>query len=796
MSNKKKPKFLIGYCLILFLTISMFVGLKYPSTINNLSVDNSLKTSSPDGETFIRAMKNNPTTIDPVDAYDRSSIDVIRQVAETLWFYNWTEPGLPRINMLAESETWINSTALQVTLRQGVLFHDGTPFNASAVKWNIDRMIYLFNHTGAFGSGEDIGDPHSLFEGPDGSPRLVGFEITGTYSGIIHLTQPFTSLMDLFCFSAASMISPTSRAGDTTSFIDLSTGDLVGTGPYMYDSFTPDTEVRFSRWDYYWREPVYFNEMVFEIINDDVARNIAMLNGLVDYLSGIDSAFVDTFKSQPNITFNEANLPDYLISYLVFNNKQINITWRKAMSYAFNYTYVVSDYYQDSVFRAYSPVSQGFGEWYNSSIESVVPYYNKTIARMILSGNDPTPYPVPGIPEAMGRDPLDDGDWGLGANELIAFNYSYNFDHQWRVDLFFLLKTWFDDISINVLNGGTYLEWFFYRSRGDVPGGYDDLQLFWIAWGADYLDPINMIEPLLSNVSKSNGAQANDPWLEAAFVEYHKETDHAKKVEMMHTISNYLVSILYPHLYIYHRRTLTCHSVELFDVPYNMNRYTFYTYPIKPSNYLYVSNPEDITFLVGETGHDIKWNLKGTNLTTPMYYLYKDSTLITNDTWQSGDSISVSLDGLSAGTYNYSIVVYNNSRSVEDSVIVDVWPRLVISHPSDISYTVGDTGNTISWIVSEGNEQNANYYIYDDNNTLIQTNTWEINVSITLDVDRLSVGTHSFRIEVHNSLEYVEDSVQVKVNRKPIPGFPILILIGFISIGIICVGIKLKQKLK
>jgi len=252
MRKNQKSFFLIGFSLIFFLTIPMFLGLKYPSTITNLSVDNSINISSPDGSTFIRAVPSGPTVLDPVDCYETYGMDVIRQVVETLWFYNWTDPDLPRINMLAESETWKNSTALEVTLRQGVTFHDGSPFNALAVKWNIERMMYLFNHTGALSSFERVGAPHELFELTNGSAILADFEVTGTYTGIIHLAQPFTSLMDLFCTTPASMISPTAHVGDTQSFIDLSEGDLIGTGPYLYDDFIADTEVRFSRWDNYW----------------------------------------------------------------------------------------------------------------------------------------------------------------------------------------------------------------------------------------------------------------------------------------------------------------------------------------------------------------------------------------------------------------------------------------------------------------------------------------------------------------------------------------------------------------
>lgn len=784
MRKKTKIKYLIGFSLIFSLTIPIFNGIKWSANTSIFYTNNYLRSTSPEGYNFTRAVQSNPSTIDPVDCYTRQSQEIIRQVAETLWFYNWTDPDLPRINMLAESEIWKNSTALEVTLRQGVTFHDGTPFNASVVKWNIERMMDLFNHTGALASGEHIGNAHIIFELPNGSAILAGFEVTGDYTGIIHLAQPFTSLMDILSVGSASMISPTAHASD--AFIDLSTGDLIGTGPYMYDHYIADTEVRFSRWDNYWRDPVVFDEMIFEIIQDSVTRNNAMLNGEVDYLSGIRSDFVDTFKAHPNITFHESTTPSLTLRYLVFNNQQINITWRKAMSYAFDYYYVIQDYSQG--FRAYGPVSAGFGEWYNSTIESFAPYYNLTIARQTLIDD-------PGIDTTglTANDDLNDAAWLT--EDLATFNYTYYEGSTWQSDLYPLLNDWFDKIGITILDGGTDWDSYVSITFGKFPGEYNDLQICWTGWTPDYFDPINMFQPLLSNVSTDNKGQVNDSKLEQMFVDYLNETDYAKKVEMIYNMSKYLLSELYPHIYGYHDLVQICHSKALCNVPYEIDRYTFYAYPIKLSEYVYVSNPEDIVLLVGETGYNITWSLFGENLITPMYYVYKDSNLVANNTFQSGDSVDANLDGLSLGTYNYSIHVQNGKYSVKDNVIANIVPRLVISHPTDISYTQGATGNVISWVVGEGYEENATYYIYDDSDTLVQSDSWEINVSINLDVDGLSAGSYSYRIEVHNTLEYVEDTVGVEVKKKGIPGFSILILLGLALISVTYIGIKSKHKL-
>ncbi|UCD00591.1 MAG: ABC transporter substrate-binding protein [Promethearchaeota archaeon] len=782
-----RKKVIIILSLIIFLTIPMFQDLKWAINTSDCYSDNNIKIASPEEFNLTRAMYGSPLAIDPVDAWEGPSSMVIRQVAETLWFYNWSDPALPLINMLTESETWKNSTALEVTLRQGVLFHDGTPFNASVAKWNIERMLYLFNHTGTLPSGEP-GSSHVIFESPDGLPLLAGFEVTGTYTGIIHLTQPFTSLMDLFCSVPASIISPTAHAGHNASFINIATDDLIGTGPYMYDYYITDTEVKFSRWDNYWREPVLFENMLYKI-SDYVTLNYMMQNGDVDYLSDIHVAFIDAFIADPDIIYDASDTPGLNFMYLAFNNKQINITWRKAMAYAFNYTWLIGDYYQDTKYRSYGPVSPGFGEWYTSEVEMIAPYLNLTIARQTLIDD-------PGIDTTgltANDDPNDDA-WIVA--DLATFNYSYPIGN-YRQDLYVKLVEWFDRIGITVLDGGTDGAYFLNRVYGNVPGGYDDLQMFWFGWGPDYLDPINMIQPLFSNISNANGAQVNDSYLEAMFIQHLNETNHALKVEIIHNISKYIASELYAHIYTQHPMVQTCHSTEIFDVPYELNRYTFYAYPIKTTLPFcpQISSSGDTVFLVGETGHEISWNLNASELYDPMYSVYRDTTHLLTNPWGFDESINVSLDALPVGQYSYKIVVQNGPYSIENYVNVEVGALLDISHPPDITYTQGDTGNVISWVVNEGYEQGAIYYIYNESDTLMDSDTWDIGIPITFNVDGLSVGIHTFRIEVYNTLEYVEDTVGVEVKEQIIPGFPLLILVGLASIALIYIGIKSKHKL-
>ena len=195
-------------------------------------------------------------------------------------------------------------------------------------------------------------------------------DMVGLYNVTIHLNSPYFPFLNLLCFSGASMISPSSHS--QTQIIDLNTDDLVGTGPFEYDYFIPNTEVRFTAFDNYWGGKANITEIVYTIITDPTTRNFAMLAGNIDFLIGHDTSLYPAFDSNPAITYvpysDTAGLPGLTYYYLCFNNKQINVTWRKAISYAINYSVIIEYSLNGHGYRAYSCISPGYGGGFNTSL--------------------------------------------------------------------------------------------------------------------------------------------------------------------------------------------------------------------------------------------------------------------------------------------------------------------------------------------------------------------------------------------------------------------------------------------
>jgi ABC-type transport system substrate-binding protein len=466
------------------------------------------------------------------------------------------------------------------------------------------------NHTGDLPAGGHRAKIHSLYEFPDGSPIMNRTEVIDTDTFRIHLNDPYTQLLAAMAYVSCDILSPTSTPFDT--FLDKATDDLVGTGPYMYDYYIADTEVRFTRWDEYWGSPAntgkaYFEVMIFDVIDDSTTRNYAMLAGDCDYLSGSMADLFDDFRAAAHITFFEdPNLVGIGISYLGMNNDVLtiaegdsddyvaglNLTWRKAITFAINNTYMTEEMYDGMMVRAYCWISPGYGDFFDTNLATyagTAPDEGDIIAARQIIKDDLGPVNA----DVAGRNVNTDADWEVDPEEgassdnwIISFNYSYNTDNWFRADLYEVLLEWLGQIGIFVIDGGTDWAYFLYRAYGYVPGGYDQLQIYWVGWGPDYLDPMNMIQPLISNVSQSNSAQVNDPTVEAWIETYNKDVTltYNERKWIIWNLTYHCTQVGYYHVYGFHAKIFSVHASDLYNVPYNTPG-NFWAYPIQRFNY-------------------------------------------------------------------------------------------------------------------------------------------------------------------------------------------------------------------
>jgi peptide/nickel transport system substrate-binding protein len=182
-------------------------------------------------ETISVGTTQKPRTLDPADAYELRSIALIRNLSDRLYTY---DPGSTELKpQLATALPKVSPDGLTYTIpiRQGVVFHDGTPFNAAAMAFSLQRFI------------QNKGKPSSLL-----AERVDSVIATGTYELTIKLKKPFAPLPSVLAFPGTCAVSPKAYKIGKNQF---EANIFVGTGPYELKEYGTD-RVKLTAFDRYW----------------------------------------------------------------------------------------------------------------------------------------------------------------------------------------------------------------------------------------------------------------------------------------------------------------------------------------------------------------------------------------------------------------------------------------------------------------------------------------------------------------------------------------------------------------
>jgi ABC-type transport system substrate-binding protein len=520
-----------------------------------------IEVTPPTTDTFRVIRGSRIPTIDPADAWDSSSNNVINQVVDTLFLYDLRDEDIPLIPWLVDTYSWNTAvTELTVNLKQGIKFHDGELLDAAAVKHTFDRIDYFSNWTGTLPLNTSEMFPSSLYKFDATTPIIASTTVLSQYSIKFTLTDSFASFTALLSYTASGIVSPNTPR---YRYLDLTTERLIGSGPFVYESYIPLLEVRFTRNDDYWQAPAHFSEMVFLIIEDATTANNAMLGKDADYLGGCLPDFIPLFKADPDFTFVE-NLTSLVYWYMAFNTQQVNVTWRKAVSYAYNYTHVIEEIRHGVAVRSTSAVPPGM-PGHNASLNVAV--LNRPYARQIMQS----------MGFGVGFDINNDAEWLAQA----ASDPFRDFDvirHFGSVTSQRLNELFIDNVKyIGCNSTERILDWETFLDVGE--NDPDSMNVWYVGWGPDYLDAFNMLDPLFNPASSSNFVQLDDAkvltWLNAMAT----ETDEATRLALAGMIQWRLYERLYVHMPLWLDLLYYVHLAEIKGVPYNAMQ-NFWAYPI------------------------------------------------------------------------------------------------------------------------------------------------------------------------------------------------------------------------
>ncbi|TVP58940.1 MAG: peptide ABC transporter substrate-binding protein [Nodularia sp. (in: Bacteria)] len=286
------PQFLSLFCLCVLLVVSC--APRQQTT--------TLSSGAGDGRITVGTTLK-PRTLDPADTYELASLGLVLNMSDRLYTY---EPGSTEIKpQLATALPQISADGLTYTIpiRQGVVYHDETPFNAKAMEFSIQRFI------------ENKGQPSFLL-----SDTVESVTATDEYELTIQLKRPFAAFTSLLAFSGVCAVSPTAYEIGAGKF---QPNTFVGTGPYKLAQYGTDS-LRLDVFEQYWGEKPANQGVNVQIQTSPVNLFNAFRTGTVDiaYLSLQPDQIRSLEAGAKNGDWQTITAQGSAVSYMVLNRNQ------------------------------------------------------------------------------------------------------------------------------------------------------------------------------------------------------------------------------------------------------------------------------------------------------------------------------------------------------------------------------------------------------------------------------------------------------------------------------------------
>lgn len=282
------------------------------------------------------------------------------------------KPGTLEIEPALASAWTISEDGLTYTftLREGVTFHDGSPFDAEAVKFNFERMLdekHPFYSTGPF--------PLSFF-----FSTIAKTEAVDAKTVKFTLKEPYAPFMSNLASPTGLIVSPAA----VKQFGKDYGRHPSGTGAFKFGEWESNARVVVARNDAYWGGAPSLEAVVFRPITDANTRVAEMLAGGIDVLLETPPDNIAQFSSDANFVVKQATGPH--VWYVMLNAKEgpfADKRVRQAVNYAVNKESLVKDVLQGTADVSAGPIPPAFNWAYNAEVQ---PYpYDPAKAKALLA---------------------------------------------------------------------------------------------------------------------------------------------------------------------------------------------------------------------------------------------------------------------------------------------------------------------------------------------------------------------------------------------------------------------------
>jgi len=309
-----------------------------------------------------------PKSLDPAAVTAVNDFRILVNLYEGLVRY---APGTLEVAPgLAESwEISDDGTEYTFKLRSGVTFHDGTPLNAEAVKFNFDRMLdegHPFHDTGPF--------PLAFFFGAVEETQVVD-DMTVRFK----LNAPYAPFLSNLAYPTGLIVSPEAVKAHGADF----GRNPAGTGPFRFAEWRSNEAVVIEKNAGYWGDPAGTQAVVFRPITDANTRVAEMLAGGIDMMVEVPPTALSQFQGAGFEVVEQAG-PH--LWFLILNAKEgpfADKRVRQAANYAIDKAAIVNDVLEGTAEVAAGPTPPAFAWAYNTDLD---PYpHDPAKARALLA---------------------------------------------------------------------------------------------------------------------------------------------------------------------------------------------------------------------------------------------------------------------------------------------------------------------------------------------------------------------------------------------------------------------------
>ncbi len=308
-----------------------------------------------------------PKSLDPAAVTAVNDFRILMNVYDGLVRYKdgtlEVEPSLATNWEISE-----DGTEYMFTLREDVKFHDGSDFNAEAVKFNFDRMLkddHPFHDTGPF--------PLSFF-----FSAVESVEAVDAKTVRFKLNAPYAPFLSNLAYPTGLIVSPAAVEKHAKEF----GRNPSGTGPFKFAEWKSNERVVIEKNLDYWDGAAGMQAIVFRPITDANTRTAEMLAGGIDLMVEVPPVALSQFEGDQFKVVEQAG-PH--LWFLILNAKEgpfADKKVRQAANYAINKTALVNDVLEGTAEVAAGPTPPAFAWAYDESLE---PYpYDPEKAKALL----------------------------------------------------------------------------------------------------------------------------------------------------------------------------------------------------------------------------------------------------------------------------------------------------------------------------------------------------------------------------------------------------------------------------